>query len=112
MASTAGYNRPYTKLTCSSPTTGARGRPRFHAGDEVLPYTKARDSSFARKLEEAQVVPLLSFPHLLLLQPIVATGEGPTTSLQSASTDDNGTPATWTLISFQRVIDRQDRTTD
>ena len=35
------------------------------------------------------------------------TDDKPTVSLR---TDDNGTPATWTLISFQRVIDRQDRT--
>ena len=25
-------------------------------------------------------------------------------------TDDNGTPATWTLVLFQQAIDRQDRT--
>jgi len=30
-------------------------------------------------------------------------------SLQSL-TDDNGTPATWTLVLFQQAIDRQDRT--
>ena len=56
MATTAG-RKP--KLTCPSPTTttGARGLPRFHGiGDEEPPYT-ARDPSFARKLEEAQVVP-------------------------------------------------------
>ena len=54
-------HRRETKLTCPSPTTGARG-PRFHGiGDEEPPYT-ARDTSFARKLEEAQVVPL-AFPY-------------------------------------------------
>ena len=52
----------YTKLTCPSPTTGARGLPRFHAGDEV--HDTARDPSFARKLEEAQVVPFHLLPHL------------------------------------------------
>jgi len=43
---------------------------------------------------------------------IVATGrtdDKPTVSLR---TDDNGTPATWTLVLFQQAIDRQDRTTD
>jgi len=53
---------------------------------------------------KAQVVPLLSI-HLHHVNP-----EG-TTSLQSA-TDDNGTPATWTLVLFQQAIDRQDQTTD
>ena len=33
-----------------------------------------------------------------------------TTSLQSILIDDNGTPATWTLVLFQQAIDRQDRT--
>ena len=52
------------KLTCPSPTTGARGLPRFHGiGDEEPPYT-ARDPSFARKLEEAQVVPPFHHLHL------------------------------------------------
>ena len=53
MATTAGRK---TKLTCPSPTTtttGARG-PRFHTTGDEVPH--ARDS-FARKLEEAQVVP-------------------------------------------------------
>jgi len=53
-------------------------------------------------MEEAQVVLLLSI-HLLQRLP------ERTTSLQSA-TDDNGTPATWTLVLFQQAIDRQDRT--
>jgi len=42
---------------------------------------------------------------------IVATGrtdDKPTTV--SLRTDDNGTPATWTLVLFQQAIDRQDRT--
>jgi len=71
--------------------------------------TCERHSSFACKLEEAQVVPLLSI--LLQLHPS-SQPEGTTTlprSLQSA-TDNNGTPATWTLVLFQQVIDRQDRT--
>ena len=33
-----------------------------------------------------------------------------TTSPQPILIDDNGTPATWTLVLFQQVIDRQDRT--
>jgi len=61
MATTSAHGRK-PKLTCPSPPTGERGHhPRFHAGDEV-PYT-ARNSSFARKLEEeAQVVPF-AFHH-------------------------------------------------
>jgi len=35
-----------------------------------------------------------------------------TTSLQSLQQDNNGTPATWTLVLFQQAIDRQDRTTE
>ena len=47
------------------------------------------------KMEEAQVVPLLSISYNYnpSSQP-----EGPTTSLQSVATDDNGTPVTWTLV--------------
>jgi len=28
----------------------------------------------------------------------------------TSATDNNGTPATWTLVLFQQAIDRQDRT--
>jgi len=100
-----------TKLTCPSPTTttGARG-PRFHAGDEVLPYTTCeRHSSFARQTEWKKHKLCLCFPYThTSSQP-----EGTTTlpSLQSILIDDNGTPATWTLgLVFQQAIDRQDRT--
>jgi len=56
MAPTAGYNRPYTKLTCPSPTTGARG-PRFHGiGDEEPPYT-TRATTQTEPNGKAQVVP-------------------------------------------------------
>ena len=54
-----------TKLTCPSPTTttGARG-PRFHAGDEVLPYTTCeRHSSFARQTEWKKHKLCLCFPY-------------------------------------------------
>jgi len=104
---------PYTKLTCPSPTTpttGARG-PRFHTTGDEVPH--ARDS-FARKLEEAQVVP--PFHTTTPSTPYTHTSsqpEGTTTlpSLQSILIDDNGTPATWTLgLVFQQAIDRQDRT--
>ena len=64
----------------------------------------------SRKLEEAQVVP--PFHTSYYYNYIVATGrtdDKPTVSLR---TDDNGTPATWTLVLFQQAIDRQDRTTD
>ena len=61
MATTSAHGRK-PKLTCPSPTTGGARGPRFHGiGDEEPPYT-ARDTSFARKLEEAQVVPL-AFPY-------------------------------------------------
>jgi len=63
--------------------------------------------SLAKPNEKAHLVPF----HLLLLQLHPSSQpEGPTTSLQSTSTDDNGTPATWTLVLFQQAIDRQDRT--
>ena len=55
MALTPAGNQVNLLAPSPTSTTGKRGLPRFHAGDEV-PYTKARDS-FARKLEEAQVVP-------------------------------------------------------
>jgi len=44
--------------------------------------------------------------HLHLLQRLPER----TTSLQPFNQDDNGTPATWTLVLFQQAIDRQDRT--
>jgi len=93
--------RPYTKLTCPSPITGARGLPRFHAGDEAHHCERLVQSQTG----EAQVVSF-SFPYYYnpSSQP-----EGPTRSLQS-TTDDNGTPATWTLVLFQQAMDRQDRT--
>ena len=85
-------------------------RIQLYGGDEV-PH--ARDS-FARKLEEAQVVP--PFHTTTPSTPYTHTSsqpEGTTTlpSLQSILIDDNGTPATWTLgLVFQQAIDRQDRT--
>ena len=59
------------------------------------------------KLEEAQVVPPFHTPTTTSSQP-----EGTTTlpSLQPILIDDNGTPATWTLVLFQQAIDRKDRT--
>ena len=87
---------PYTKLTCPSPTTpttGARG-PRFHTTGDEVPH--ARDS-FARKLEEAQVVPPF---HTTTPTTTTSQPEGTTTlpSLQPILIDDNGTPATWILV--------------
>ena len=41
---------------------------------------------------------------------IVATGRTDDKPTVSLCTDDNGTPATWTLVLFQQAIDRQDRT--
>ena len=52
------HGRRTPKLTCPSPTTGARGLPRFHAGDKEPMYTQDEFASFTRKQEEeAQVVP-------------------------------------------------------
>ena len=63
----------------------------------------------SRKLEEAQVVPL-AFPYNHTHNYNVKPKGTTLPSLQPIFIDNNGTPATWTLISFQRVIDRQDRT--
>jgi len=75
-------------------------------GDEE-PYDMRETLRSLAKMEEAQVVPLLSISYNYnpSSQP-----EGPTTSLQSVATDDNGTPVTWTLVLFQQATDRQDRT--
>ena len=62
MATTPATTGPKSKLTCPSPTTGARG-PRFHWRRGTT-TRQARDplrSIASRKLEEAQVVPL-AFP--------------------------------------------------
>ena len=97
---------PNTKLTSCSFSyyrrEGTTSLPRRRRGT-----TDARDS-FARQPKptgEAQLVPF----HTTTTTPKSSQPEGPTTSLQSA-TDDNGTPATWTLVLFQQAIDRQDRT--
>ena len=89
----------YTKLTCPSPTTttkGARG-PRFHTTGDEVPHAK---DSFARQLKpNGRSTSCASFPHLLLQLPPSSQPEGPTTSLlPQSATDDNGTPATWTLV--------------
>jgi len=79
------------KLTCPSPTTttGARGLPRFHGvGDEEPPYDMRET---LRSLANWKKHKLCLSIHLLQRLP------ERTTSLQSA-TDDNGTPATWTLV--------------
>ena len=63
--------------------------------------------SFARKLEEAQVVPLASPYHYYYTM----STRKERRSLQPILIDDNGTPATWTFgLVFQQAIDRQDRT--
>ena len=61
------------------------------------------------KVEEAQVVPFLSTsPTTTPTSPCRNRKERQ--SLQSILIDDNGTPATWTLVLFQQATDRQDRT--
>ena len=99
----------YTKLTCPSPTTttGARGLPRFHNRRRGANVHTRRvrfvRSQLAKPNEKAHLVPFHT--------PTSSQPEGPTTSLlQPILIDDNGTPATWTLVLFQQAIDRQDRT--
>jgi len=99
----ARSRRPYTKLTCPSPTTGARGLPRFHAGDEAH-HCERLVQSQTRSTGEAQVVPFHT-----TTTPYTMSTRKERRSLQSA-TDNNGTPVTWTLVLFQQAIDRQDRT--
>ena len=98
--------RPYTKLTCPSPTTtGARG-PRFHTNWTRGAIRHARDTLrlLAKPNGRSTSCAFAFHTHTPTCQP------ERTTSLQSAYTDDNGTPATWTLVLFQQAIDRQDRT--
>ena len=61
-------------------------------------------SSFARQTKWKKHKLCLS-----IHQPHLHVNPKGTTSLQS-TTDDNGTPATWTLVLFQQAIDPQDRT--
>ena len=83
----------YTKLTCPSPTTGARGHhPRFHAGDEV-PYT---ERPIVRSQETGRSTSC-AFPPTTTSTPSQPEGTTTLPSLQSI-TDNNGTPATWTLV--------------
>ena len=104
----ARSRRPYTKLTCPSPTTttGARGLP-LASTPETRSQCTHKTSSLRSlaKLEEAQVVPFHT------IATTSSQPEGPTTSLQPILIDDNGTPATWTFgLVFQQATDRQDRT--
>ena len=96
--------RPYTKLTCPSPTTGARGLPpRFHTNRRR--GTVHQGERLVRSPKPGKSTSCASFPHPH------RCNRKERRSLQSASTDDNGTPATWTLgLVFQQAIDRQDRT--
>jgi len=97
-----------TKLTCPSPTTsttGARGLPRFHAGNEEPLYTCETSTSFTRKPEKHKLC--LSCIYYTTYTISIRKDDKPTVSLR---TDDNGTPATWTLVLFQQATDWQDRT--
>jgi len=105
-------SRLETKLTCPSPTTtttgGVRG-PRFHTTNRrrgtIHNERRTRNSPNWKKHKLC----LLPFhqPHLH-----VATERNDVAYSLLLATDDNGTPATWTLVLFQQAIDRQDRTTD
>jgi len=105
-------HRPYTKLTCPSPTTtttGARG-PRFHVGHEVHHCERlfVRSPNWKKK---HKLCLLLSISYIYTYYHyIIATGRTDDKPTVSLCTDDNGTPATWTLVLFQQAIDRQDRT--
>ena len=105
-----GYNRrSYTKLTCppSPTTTGARG-PRFQL--ETRSHTTCERLIVHSQTGRRSTSCAFCFPHLLLPQPHIVKPEGTTLpSLQPILIDDNGTPATWTLVLFQQAIDRQDR---
>jgi len=70
-------------------------------------YHRSKGTSLPRRRRGANVhtrrVRFVHSPNwkkhkLCLSTPTSSQPEGPTTSLQSASTDDNGTPATWTLV--------------
>ena len=60
---------PESKLTCPSPTPGARGPPRLHTNRRRGAIQHARDSSFARQTGKAQAVPftfLLSISYIYI----------------------------------------------
>jgi len=97
--------RPYTQVNLpfsyyhhrSKGTTSLPPETRYST-------TTERSTLCARKPEEAQVVPF----HTTTTTP-TCLPERTTTSLQSIPIDDNGTPATWTLVLSQQATDRQDR---
>jgi len=95
-------HQPNTKLTCSYYHYRSKGTssslPRWRRGavHRERPIVRSQTG-------KAQAVPF-AFPSPT---PTPRQSER-TTSLQS--NNDNGTPATWTLVLFQQAIDRQDRT--
>ena len=86
-------HRPYTKLTCPSPTTGERGLPRFHWRQGTVHHMRETHRSFARTLEKHKLCLSISYYNYIVITG--RTDDKPTVSL---CTDDNGTPAIWTLI--------------
>jgi len=92
-----------TKLTCPSPTTGARGLPRFHHRRRGT-VRQPRDPlhSLAKPNGKAQVVPF-AFPYTN----VYPKGRQAYSLLLQTTME---APATWTLVLFQQAIDRQDRT--
>jgi len=87
----------YTKLTCPSPTTtGARG-PRFHTNRRRgfdIPETSSLAKPNGRSTSCAFAFPY----HYNYTYYIVATERNDDKPTVSLCTDDNGTPAIWTLI--------------
>jgi len=71
-----------------------------------------RETLFVRKPNQMEKHKLCLLSILLLHPHPSSQPEGTTTlpSLQPILIDDNGTPATWTLVLSQQAIDRQDRT--
>ena len=67
-------------------------------------YTQDEFASFTRKQEEEAQVVSFAFHTPTPCQP------ERNDIAHSLLTDDNGTPATWTMVLFQQAIDRQDRT--
>jgi len=105
-----GYNRLQTKLTClPSPyyrREGTTSLPRWRRG--TIPH--ARDTLRSLAKQNGKSTSCASFPYCFPTTTTTRLPERTTSLLQSILIDDNGTPATWTLVLFQQAIDRQDRT--
>ena len=105
MTTTAGRK---TKLTCSFSyyrSKGTTSLPRRWRRDTVHRREFLRSLANWKKKHNLCLFLYTSYYHIYT----TSQPKG-TTSPQPILIDDNGTPATWTLVLFQQVIDRQDRT--